>query len=234
MSETFTGSEMEQCCFWCHLATHLRKGPALTLQAALGREGHAGPGGGAVEHDPAVGFTNSTTGERGQGVKSEKACANIYCGTRTERRAHLLHRLHEDIHKKEGVKRDNKNVGKYLEAVGILATRRAAAPGRRSDLKVRRCGFHFCHLQDKEETKASRQVTMMYISPCWLFLERSNIFSNKFHLEINLKCFFFHRTNFFYYISKVSYWCCHLRKHDAIIAHTAVSRDIQPSLKVQF
>lgn len=55
------------------MVTHLREGPALTLQAALGREGHAGPGGGAVEHDPTVGFTNSTTGEGGQGVKSEKA-----------------------------------------------------------------------------------------------------------------------------------------------------------------
>lgn len=71
MWEIFTELEMEQRCFLCHLATHLREGPALTLQAALGREGHAGPRGGAVEHDPAVGFTNSTTGEGGQGVSQK-------------------------------------------------------------------------------------------------------------------------------------------------------------------
>lgn len=42
---------------------YLRKGPALSFQSALGWKGHAGPGGRAVEHDAAVGFTNSTTGE---------------------------------------------------------------------------------------------------------------------------------------------------------------------------
>lgn len=50
------------------MSTHLCEGPALTFQPALGREGHTGPRGGAVEHDPAVGFTNSTTGEAGHRV----------------------------------------------------------------------------------------------------------------------------------------------------------------------
>lgn len=50
------------------MSAHLCEGPALTFQPALGREGHTGPRGGAVEHDPAVGFTNSTTGEGGQRV----------------------------------------------------------------------------------------------------------------------------------------------------------------------
>lgn len=43
---------------------YLRERLALSFQPAFGWEGHAGPGGGTVEHDAADGFTNSTT-ERG-------------------------------------------------------------------------------------------------------------------------------------------------------------------------
>lgn len=92
----------------CHLATHLREGPALTLQAALGREGHAGPRGGAVEHDPAVGFTNSTTGEGGQGVSQKSPVQtstvkkDLTQGIKSiDCTAHLLYWRHKDMHKKE-------------------------------------------------------------------------------------------------------------------------------------
>lgn len=42
---------------------YLCEGPALTFQAALGRQGHTRPRRRTVEHDAAVSFTDSTTGE---------------------------------------------------------------------------------------------------------------------------------------------------------------------------
>lgn len=47
------------------VGAYLCEGPALAFQAALGWQGHTGPRGRTVEHDAAVGFTNSTTSERG-------------------------------------------------------------------------------------------------------------------------------------------------------------------------
>ena len=44
---------------------YLCEGPALAFQAALGRQGHTGPGGRTVEHDAAVGLTTSATGQQG-------------------------------------------------------------------------------------------------------------------------------------------------------------------------
>lgn len=90
------------------------------------------------------------------GSKSEKPCPNIYCGEkRTDWTAHCLEAFIKKRELREIIKKSSSPFWKYLEAVGILATQRAAAPGRRSDLKVRRCGFHFCHLQDKRRQKPS-------------------------------------------------------------------------------
>lgn len=46
------------------MCEHLCEGPALTFQAALGRQGHTRPRRRTVEHDAAVCFTDSTTGEQ--------------------------------------------------------------------------------------------------------------------------------------------------------------------------
>lgn len=59
------------------MSAHLCEGPALAFQPALGWEGHTGPRGGAVEHGPAVGFTNSTTGEGGQRISQNAVLKSL-------------------------------------------------------------------------------------------------------------------------------------------------------------
>lgn len=129
------------------------------------------------------------TGERGQGVSQKNPVQTSTVKTRTGCTAHLLYWLHKDIHWKDRVKRDNKNVTvssplwNYLDAVGTLATQWAAAPSRCSDVKVRRCEFHFCHLQDKRWQKPS--VTWQ-----WCILYHFDYFlSGPMVQEMNLKCF---------------------------------------------